>query len=83
MLSCCRGAARRDDRPSFGGQIMPRDEALERFDQLRVREVIAEDYQTAAFLAQFQSIAASLEPDERIKLELLRAREDIKSLKAV
>ncbi|KAH9254493.1 hypothetical protein BASA81_007606 [Batrachochytrium salamandrivorans] len=71
MLSCFRGvrAARRDDRPSFGDESMPRAEALERFDRLRVREVRAEDEQTAsAFLAQFQSAAASLEPDERIKL---------------
>ncbi|KAH9261933.1 hypothetical protein BASA81_000589 [Batrachochytrium salamandrivorans] len=101
MLSFCRRAARRDDRPSFGegdkimprsedrpslgegDKIMPRDEALERFDQLRVREAIAEDYHTAAFLAQFQSIAASLEPDERIKLEVAYPLEGVKLLKAV
>ncbi|KAH9251158.1 hypothetical protein BASA81_011057 [Batrachochytrium salamandrivorans] len=73
MLSCCRRAARRDDRPSFGegDKIMPRDEALERFDQLRVREVSAKGYETASvFLAKFQSSAASLQPDERIKLEV-------------
>ncbi|KAH9261930.1 hypothetical protein BASA81_000586 [Batrachochytrium salamandrivorans] len=88
MLSCFRGvrAAGREDRPSLGegDKIMPRDEALERFDQLRVREVSTYDYPSAsAFLAEFQSIAASLEPDERIKLKVAYTREDVELLKAV
>ncbi|KAH9257346.1 hypothetical protein BASA81_004503 [Batrachochytrium salamandrivorans] len=85
MLSCFRGvrAARRDDRPSFGDRNMPRDEALERFDQLRVREVRAMDGQTAStFLAKFQSITAGLEPDERIEL-VVYAHEGVEFLKAV
>ncbi|KAH9261929.1 hypothetical protein BASA81_000585 [Batrachochytrium salamandrivorans] len=82
MLSCCRGAARRDDRPSFGD--MPRDEALERFDQLRVQEVRANGYETAsAFLAKFQSSAASLQPDERIKLVVYAYDNSLELLKAV
>ncbi|KAH9254273.1 hypothetical protein BASA81_007874 [Batrachochytrium salamandrivorans] len=63
---------------------MPSDEALERFD--RLREVGADGGQTtAAFLAKFQSIAASLKPDERIKLVVyLRTRmSTMELLKAV
>ncbi|KAH9255829.1 hypothetical protein BASA81_006230 [Batrachochytrium salamandrivorans] len=87
MLSCCRGvrAAKtgRDDRPSFGDENMPRAEALERFDRLRVREVYAlRDHTASTFLVQFQSTAASLEPDERIKL-VVYAHKSMKFLKAV
>ncbi|KAH9254478.1 hypothetical protein BASA81_007591 [Batrachochytrium salamandrivorans] len=60
------------------------DAALERFDRLKVREVKAKDGQTAAaFLAQFQSTAASLEPDERIKLEVNMHRSGVELMKAV
>ncbi|KAH9262414.1 hypothetical protein BASA82_000516 [Batrachochytrium salamandrivorans] len=52
------------------------------FDQLRVRNVRAKGGQTAAaVLAEFQSIAASLEPDERIKL--VYTHESMESLKAM
>ncbi|KAH9244359.1 hypothetical protein BASA81_018255 [Batrachochytrium salamandrivorans] len=63
---------------------MQTDPALERFDQLRIREVCALRNQTAsAFLAEFQTTAASLEPDERIKLEVAYTRDDVELLKAV
>ncbi|KAH9254477.1 hypothetical protein BASA81_007590 [Batrachochytrium salamandrivorans] len=90
MLSCCRGvrAAKtgREDRPSFGEseKNMPRAEALERFDQLRIREVGSMDGLAAsAFRAKFQSIAASLEPDERIKLVVYAHRNSVELLEAV
>ncbi|KAH9247098.1 hypothetical protein BASA81_015291 [Batrachochytrium salamandrivorans] len=61
---------------------MPSDEALERFD--RLREVGAMYGQTAsAFLAKFQSIAASLKPDERIKLVIYAYESSMELLKAV
>ncbi|KAH9251149.1 hypothetical protein BASA81_011048 [Batrachochytrium salamandrivorans] len=60
------------------------DPVLEAFEKLRVREVRAEEYRNASvFLAKFQSAAASLEPDERIKLTVTQTRANIKSLKAV
>ncbi|KAH9247100.1 hypothetical protein BASA81_015293 [Batrachochytrium salamandrivorans] len=59
------------------------DAVLERFNGLRVREVKAEDSQTAALLAQFQSIAASLELDERIKLVVNMHKNGVELLKAV
>ncbi|KAH6561938.1 hypothetical protein BASA82_000622 [Batrachochytrium salamandrivorans] len=50
------------------------DPALEAFD--RVREVLGQRSDTvSAFLPKFQSIAASLRPDERIKLEVVYAHE--------
>ncbi|KAH9256092.1 hypothetical protein BASA81_005868 [Batrachochytrium salamandrivorans] len=85
MRSFCRGAARRDDRPSFAGdKNRVRDEALGRFDQLRVREVRVEyGHIASAVLAQFQSIAASLEPDERIELVVYAYESCMELLKAV
>ncbi|KAH9255828.1 hypothetical protein BASA81_006229 [Batrachochytrium salamandrivorans] len=64
---------------------MQSDPALERFDKLRVREVGTEDDHTAStFLAQFQSTAASLGPDEKIKLEVIYLRKsNMELLKAV
>ncbi|KAH9256090.1 hypothetical protein BASA81_005866 [Batrachochytrium salamandrivorans] len=63
--------------------LVQSDPELEAFDRLRVREVRAEGDQTAAaVLAKFQSIAASLKPDERIKL-LVYTHESMESLKAV
>ncbi|KAH9254491.1 hypothetical protein BASA81_007604 [Batrachochytrium salamandrivorans] len=65
-------------------QMPQNDPALEAFDQLRVREVRATyRHNASAFLAEFQSIAASLEPDERIKLEVAYTRDDVELLKAV
>ncbi|KAH9248350.1 hypothetical protein BASA81_014024 [Batrachochytrium salamandrivorans] len=60
------------------------DPELEAFEKLRVREVSTYEYPSAsAFLAKFQSSAASLEPDERIKLVMAYAHEDVESLKTV
>ncbi|KAH9247095.1 hypothetical protein BASA81_015288 [Batrachochytrium salamandrivorans] len=66
-------------------QQLPRsDPVLEAFDRLRLKRVEAEFNQTAsAFLAKFQSIAASLQPDERIKIEVVSMHESVKLLKAV
>ncbi|KAH9256093.1 hypothetical protein BASA81_005869 [Batrachochytrium salamandrivorans] len=65
-------------------QLPQSDLALDAFDRLRVREVKVKGGQTAsAVLAEFQSIAANLKPDERIELKMTTARENIKSLKAV
>ncbi|KAH9256500.1 hypothetical protein BASA81_005415 [Batrachochytrium salamandrivorans] len=50
-------------------QLAHRDDALERLNRLRVREV-GDWEDTASFLARFQSAAASLQPDERIKLKV-------------
>ncbi|KAH6572377.1 hypothetical protein BASA62_003426 [Batrachochytrium salamandrivorans] len=51
-------------------QLPQSDPALEAFDRLRFKRVEAEFNQTASdFLAEFQSIAASLKPDERIELQ--------------
>ncbi|KAH9251507.1 hypothetical protein BASA81_010538 [Batrachochytrium salamandrivorans] len=85
MLSCFRGVrAARTGCPSFGDKSMPRDEALERFDQLRIREVGSMDGLTAsAFLAEFRSIAASLEPDERIKLVVFMHESGVELMKDV
>ncbi|KAH9249701.1 hypothetical protein BASA81_012497 [Batrachochytrium salamandrivorans] len=58
------------------------DPVLDRFDRLGIREVEDRDDNTASFLAKFQSAAASLEPDGRIKLEMVYAHEDVKLLKA-
>ncbi|KAH9257344.1 hypothetical protein BASA81_004501 [Batrachochytrium salamandrivorans] len=64
--------------------MLASDAALERFGQLRARDVRAGYDQTAfAFQAKFQSVAASLEPDERLKLEVASTREGVKLLKAV
>ncbi|KAH9244992.1 hypothetical protein BASA81_017546 [Batrachochytrium salamandrivorans] len=60
------------------------DPVLEAFEKLKVREVRAEYNHTAStFLAKFHSTAASLEPDERIKLEVIYTRETMELLKAV
>ncbi|KAH9254262.1 hypothetical protein BASA81_007863 [Batrachochytrium salamandrivorans] len=65
-------------------ELLQGDAALERFDGLRVREVIAEGHDTAStFLAKFQSTAASLEPDERIKLLVYARESSMELLKAV
>ncbi|KAH9251499.1 hypothetical protein BASA81_010530 [Batrachochytrium salamandrivorans] len=59
------------------------DPELEAFEKLKVREVRTEGHDTAAaFLAQFHSTAASLQPDERIKL-VVYTHESMKSLKTV
>ncbi|KAH9254221.1 hypothetical protein BASA81_007822 [Batrachochytrium salamandrivorans] len=58
--------------------------ALDAFDRLRVREVISRISDTAsAFPAKFQSIATSLDPDEKIKLRVDFTREGVELLKAV
>ncbi|KAH9261934.1 hypothetical protein BASA81_000590 [Batrachochytrium salamandrivorans] len=58
------------------------DPELEAFEKLKVREVRTEGHDTAAaFLAKFQSTAANLQPDERIKL--VYTHESMESLKAV
>ncbi|KAH9254270.1 hypothetical protein BASA81_007871 [Batrachochytrium salamandrivorans] len=63
---------------------MQSDPALEAFERLRVREVIAEGHDTAsAFLAKFQSIAANLQPDERIKLVVYAYENSMELLKTV
>ncbi|KAH9260077.1 hypothetical protein BASA81_001849 [Batrachochytrium salamandrivorans] len=63
---------------------MQNDPALEAFDRLRVREVRAEFGDTVfAFLPNFQSTAASLEPDERIKIDVNYLCKNMESLKAV
>ncbi|KAH9262316.1 hypothetical protein BASA82_000621 [Batrachochytrium salamandrivorans] len=63
---------------------MQNDPALVAFEKLKVREVRPLFDQTAsAFLAQFQSTAASLEPDERIKLKVVCTNESMELLKAV
>ncbi|KAH9255835.1 hypothetical protein BASA81_006236 [Batrachochytrium salamandrivorans] len=61
------------------------DPALEAFERLRVREARARYGDTAStFLTKFQSIAASLEPDGRIKLMVVDTREpNMELLKAV
>ncbi|KAH9260410.1 hypothetical protein BASA81_001580 [Batrachochytrium salamandrivorans] len=65
-------------------QLPQSDLALDAFDRLRVREVKVKGGQTAsAVLAEFQSIAASLEPNERIELEVTAVHENMESLKAV
>ncbi|KAH6568919.1 hypothetical protein BASA62_005190 [Batrachochytrium salamandrivorans] len=65
-------------------ELVQSDAALERFDRLKVREVKAKGGQTAAaFLAEFQSTAANLQPDEKIELKMTAARENTKSLKTV
>ncbi|KAH9251500.1 hypothetical protein BASA81_010531 [Batrachochytrium salamandrivorans] len=64
-------------------ELQQSDPVLEAFEKLRVREVRAYDYPSAsAFLAKFQSSAASLEPDERIKL-VVSTHESMEFLKAV
>ncbi|KAH9260076.1 hypothetical protein BASA81_001848 [Batrachochytrium salamandrivorans] len=72
LLVCC-------DRPTKTQM----DPILEAFEKLRVREVVEKlDDSTASFLAKFQSSAASLEPNERIKL-VVYAYDDMELLKAV
>ncbi|KAH9247103.1 hypothetical protein BASA81_015296 [Batrachochytrium salamandrivorans] len=57
---------------------------LEAFDGLRVCEVVADwGEKPASFRAKFQSIAASLEPDERIKLMVFVHKDGVELLKAV
>ncbi|KAH9246807.1 hypothetical protein BASA81_015585 [Batrachochytrium salamandrivorans] len=57
---------------------------LDAFDRLRVRDVSAGFGDAASnFLAEFQSTAASLEPDERIKLVVSRHEGGVELLKAV
>ncbi|KAH9257893.1 hypothetical protein BASA81_003912 [Batrachochytrium salamandrivorans] len=56
-------------------QLAQRDDALERFNKLRVREVVDWNDDTAYFLAQFQYSITSLQPDERIKLKVTYTRE--------
>ncbi|KAH9248597.1 hypothetical protein BASA81_013781 [Batrachochytrium salamandrivorans] len=63
---------------------MQNDPELDAFDKLRIREIGAKYDQTPfAFLAQFQSIAANLEPDERIKLVMTYPYDDVELMKAV
>ncbi|KAH9251157.1 hypothetical protein BASA81_011056 [Batrachochytrium salamandrivorans] len=65
-------------------QKMPSDEALERFDRLRLREVRPMYGQSAsAFLAEFQFTAASLKPGEVIKLVVYAYESSMELLKAV
>ncbi|KAH9257343.1 hypothetical protein BASA81_004500 [Batrachochytrium salamandrivorans] len=65
-------------------QLPQSDPALEEFGRLRLKRVEAEyQHNASAFLAEFQSTAASLQPDEGIKLELTYLHENTKSLKAV
>ncbi|KAH9248351.1 hypothetical protein BASA81_014025 [Batrachochytrium salamandrivorans] len=65
-------------------ELVQSDPVLEAFEKLKVREIRAKGGQTAAdFLAEFQSTAASLEPNERIELEVTAAHENMESLKAV
>ncbi|KAH9254490.1 hypothetical protein BASA81_007603 [Batrachochytrium salamandrivorans] len=65
-------------------ELVQSDPELEAFERLRVREVRAKGGQTAAaFLAEFQSTAASLQPDERIKLVVYAYDNSMKLLKAV
>ncbi|KAH9247216.1 hypothetical protein BASA81_015156 [Batrachochytrium salamandrivorans] len=60
------------------------DPELERFDRHRVREIRAKYDQTAAaFLAEFQSTAASLKPDERIELVVYAYESSMELLKAM
>ncbi|KAH9251502.1 hypothetical protein BASA81_010533 [Batrachochytrium salamandrivorans] len=60
------------------------DPTLDTFDQLRIREVKSKGGQTAAsFLAEFQSTAASLEPDEKIELVVYAHKSGVELLKAV
>ncbi|KAH9255751.1 hypothetical protein BASA81_006145 [Batrachochytrium salamandrivorans] len=60
------------------------DPVLEAFDRLRLREAKARYGDTAStFLTKFQSIAASLQPDEKIKLEVSYTHETMELLKAV
>ncbi|KAH9256831.1 hypothetical protein BASA81_004934 [Batrachochytrium salamandrivorans] len=61
---------------------MQSDAALERFDKLRLKTV-TEDHSVSTLLAEFQSTAASLEPDERIELEAAYPREGVELSKAV
>ncbi|KAH9250867.1 hypothetical protein BASA81_011255 [Batrachochytrium salamandrivorans] len=56
-------------------QLAQRDDALERLNRLRVREVGDWDDDTAYFLARFQNSITSLQPDERIKLKVTYTRE--------
>ncbi|KAH9254476.1 hypothetical protein BASA81_007589 [Batrachochytrium salamandrivorans] len=65
-------------------ELPQNDPELEAFDRLRVREVRAEGGQTAAaFLAEFQSTAANLQPDERIKLVVYAYENSMELLKTV
>ncbi|KAH9256397.1 hypothetical protein BASA81_005311 [Batrachochytrium salamandrivorans] len=60
------------------------DTALDEFDRLRLREVRAEEYHTVStFLVEFQTIAASLEPNERIKLVVCTYESGLELLKTV
>ncbi|KAH9255753.1 hypothetical protein BASA81_006147 [Batrachochytrium salamandrivorans] len=59
------------------------DPALERFDRLRVRKVgTGYDDTASAILAEFQSTAANLEPDERIELAVYNGVESLKTVLA-
>ncbi|KAH9258484.1 hypothetical protein BASA81_002979, partial [Batrachochytrium salamandrivorans] len=65
-------------------ELVQSDAALEGFDRLKVREVQTNyDHTASDFLAKFQSTAASLEPDEKVKLEVVYTHESMESLKAV
>ncbi|KAH9255833.1 hypothetical protein BASA81_006234 [Batrachochytrium salamandrivorans] len=65
-------------------QLPQSDPALEAFDRLRSKRVQAQDDHTAStFLAEFQSTAASLKPDERIKLVVSMRKSGVELLKAV
>ncbi|KAH9247214.1 hypothetical protein BASA81_015154 [Batrachochytrium salamandrivorans] len=63
---------------------MQSDLELDVFDRLRSKRVQAQDGHTAsAFLAEFQSTAASLEPDEKIELVVYAHKSGVELLKAV
>ncbi|KAH9253590.1 hypothetical protein BASA81_008426 [Batrachochytrium salamandrivorans] len=57
-------------------QPAQRDDALERFNKLRVREVEDWNDDTTSFLARFQHSITSLQPDEMIKLKMTYTREN-------
>ncbi|KAH9257736.1 hypothetical protein BASA81_004202 [Batrachochytrium salamandrivorans] len=64
-------------------QLAQRDDALERFNRLSVREIEDWNDGAASFLARFQSTALRLETDGRIKLKVAYTRENMELLKAV
>ncbi|KAH6569105.1 hypothetical protein BASA62_005084 [Batrachochytrium salamandrivorans] len=71
-------------RPWQLAQQLPQsDPALDAFDRLRFKRIAAEYHDASAVLAEFQSTAASLEPDERIKLEVAYPLKGVELLKDV
>ncbi|KAH9260426.1 hypothetical protein BASA81_001596 [Batrachochytrium salamandrivorans] len=60
------------------------DSALGRFDRLRFETIETQRCHTVStFLAKFQTTAASLGPDERVKLEVVCTHKDMELVKAV